>query len=229
MKLIRIFFSILFSISLLSGCQPEEVAPLKLTSPPRVVEKGFNEVRQIMTPSVVRTEYPGAIKWEITIDVDYITYVADWILDYKYHFSVDQESFQSINDMNMSAKNTAVADIALNCFDFVSIDAIGGWLLYPEYASTTWFKTIKIRPAMIEYMTTTAPELFQSKYENSAVEASKKVSNFEEAMQDIHLFKTGHASPRYGLLRMKERQGATNSPSGAEFYYYSKIEIIVQK
>ncbi|MEQ9442932.1 MAG: hypothetical protein RIG62_28090 [Cyclobacteriaceae bacterium] len=227
MKLIHILFSSLFSIGLLSGCQSEEVAPLNLTSTPLVVEKGFTEVRQVMTPSVVRTEYPGAIKWEITMDVDGLDYVPDWYYDYKYHFSIIHESFQSINDMNMSARNTAAADIALNCFDFVSIDAIGDKLLYPAYARTTWFKTIKIRPTMIEYMTTTAPELFQSKYEHSAVEATKQVSNFEEAMQDIHLFKTSQASPRYGLLRMVERKYADTGHPG--FRYYGKIELVVQK
>ncbi len=227
MKSLHIFFLCLLSIAMLPGCQSDEVAPLNLTSTPMVGEKGLIEVRHVLHPSVVRTEYPGAIKWEITIDVDNFNYMTDWIYDYKYHFSVIHESFQSINDMNMSAKNTAAADIALNCFDFVSIDNLEPEIQYPEYASTTLFKTIKIRPAMIEYMTTTASELFQSKYEDSAVEADKQVSNYEEAMEEIHLFKTGHASPRYGLLRMVERQGAQNGPSG--FNYYGKIELVVQK
>ncbi|MEM6841165.1 MAG: hypothetical protein AAF632_02970, partial [Bacteroidota bacterium] len=133
----------------------------------------------------------------------------------------------SINDMNLSARYTSAPDIALNCFEFMSIDQIGDKLDYPEYATTTWFKTVDIRPAMIEHMTTTAPQLFQSKYKSSPELASKLVSNYEEAMYDTHLFKIEHATPRYGLIRMLDRSNAANYTSG--FKYYGKIEIVVQK
>ncbi|MEM6845600.1 MAG: hypothetical protein AAF632_25535, partial [Bacteroidota bacterium] len=125
--------SLVFGVTLASwGCQPQEVAPLfpKKLSP--VVEDKLTVVKPNSTPSVVRTDYPGAIKWEITIDVDGFDYMTDWLLGYQYHFSVIHESFHSINDMNLSARYTSAPDIALNCFEFMSIDQIGDKLDYPE-------------------------------------------------------------------------------------------------
>ncbi|MGB3589142.1 MAG: hypothetical protein WBA23_21530 [Tunicatimonas sp.] len=218
----------LYLLTVTWGCHSnEEVAPSKPVHPPLHVEPPLTDFNaSLPPPEVTRTEYPGAIRLEVTLDVHGIS---SWNRRYKKFFGVANESFQSKNEINASAENTNHADMYFEYYGIGSTDyEYTHSLDFPESAPTTLFKEVKVRPAIIEYMATTAPELLQSKFEDSPAVENNFVGNYEYTTPgSTYVFKTDRSPARYGLIKILESDGGYTGPDG--FFFKVKLEIVFQK
>ncbi|MEM8965831.1 MAG: hypothetical protein AAGE93_05405 [Bacteroidota bacterium] len=222
MKIASILSLALCLVTLMLGCQPEDIAPL---IPKR--ERPIDDLLAIPSSTsippneIVRTKYSGATRWRITFTNP--NPLLPHSMNYQRFFDTQTGATLSLSDMNANAEATAQADMN---FLYGSLKATTEYqgtpypshpeiqLQYPEAVRDTQFVPTNLSLAELNAMTIMYPEQFQTAYENSSLSpTSYQPYNYKEdgyeppsyQTGEIYLFKTDRSPIRYGAIRIVEK------------------------
>ena len=222
MKTLNIILFTLCLLAFTSGCQQEEVAPLKVSETPLVQGGEFAPVvnhRSVSPDRVVRTDYAGATKWRITFKNPNQHF--PYTLDYQRFFSTTDGSFYTLHELNNSAKATSRIDLE---FLFGSLQSPTEYaatpypnhpeihLQYPESARDTRFKPSDMSPEMLASITMLNPNQLKTAFERNSSWPAPYQPFSDDGYEppsyeigEIYLFRTDSNPVRYGAVRIIDR------------------------
>lgn len=222
MKSISIVSFAICLLAFTTGCQQEEVAPLKVGEPSLVQGGEFTPVvhhRSIPPDQEIRTDYRGATKWRITFNEpnQYFPYT----LDYQRFFSTTNGSFYTLHELNNSAKATSRIDLD---FLYGSLQSPTEYavmpypnhpeihLQYPESSRNTLFKPSDMSPEMLASITILKPNQLMTEFERNSSWPAPYQPYSDDGNEppgyeigEIYLFKTDRNPVRYGAVHIIDR------------------------